>query len=240
MNVEQNAGITAGAREIRTVDAGRGLEWVTAGFRAVMQHPGPWILGTLALGVVMLIIRVILPSLLSSPLNSALGMVALGVAARWCVQFEAGVDPVPETSRTASLQPLWVLGALSAAASFAVVMIMFLMAASSAGIGYMVGGQSSMFAGIMLAALVGLVLYVIVGMALWLAPALVVLDGIAPVDAMKLSFAATMRNPGAYVVFSLLAIGASIVGTIFLLIGLLFVIPALACAAYAAYRDIFA
>jgi uncharacterized membrane protein len=62
----------------------------------------------------------------------------------------------------------------------------------------------------------------------------------APVDAMKLSFAATMRNPGAYVVFSLLAIGASILGTICLLVGLLIVIPALACAAYAAYRDIFA
>jgi hypothetical protein len=77
-------------------------------------------------------------------------------------------------------------------------------------------------------------------MALWLAPALIMLDGAGPLQAMKLSLAATVRNILPWLLLGLLAFVLCIVAVIPVGLGLLAAMPTLACASYLASRDLFA
>lgn len=100
-----------------------------------------------------------------------------------------------------------------------------------------------------LALAVGAAVYLPLLMLIWFAPLLVVFNGLAPVAAMKLSFAACVRNMLPFMVYgaailllwlvlSLPAVLGAIGG---LLVIALFVgsIPVLICSIYASYQDIF-
>lgn len=101
-----------------------------------------------------------------------------------------------------------------------------------------------------LALAVGAAIYLPLLMLIWFAPLLVVFNGLAPVAAMKLSFAACVRNMLPFMVYgaailllwlvlSLPAVLGAIGGllVIALLVGS---IPVLICSIYASYQDIFA
>jgi uncharacterized membrane protein len=79
-----------------------------------------------------------------------------------------------------------------------------------------------------------------ISMAAWLAPALIMLRGIAPVDALRMSLAACQRNPGALTVYGLVGILFALVATLLLMLGWLVVVPMIFLSSYAAYQDIFA
>jgi len=100
-----------------------------------------------------------------------------------------------------------------------------------------------------LAFAVGAAVYLPLLMLIWFAPLLVVFNGLAPVAAMRLSFAACVKNMLPFLVYSaailllwlvlslpavLGAVGALLV--IALLVGS---IPVLICSIYASYKDIF-
>ncbi|MGH8650196.1 MAG: BPSS1780 family membrane protein, partial [Burkholderiales bacterium] len=101
-----------------------------------------------------------------------------------------------------------------------------------------------------LALAVGAAVYLPLLMLIWFAPLLVVFDGLAPVMAMMLSFAACVRNMLPFLVYgaaillamfvlSLPAMLGSIGGV--LVIALLVAsIPLLICSVYASYKDLFA
>jgi uncharacterized membrane protein len=76
-------------------------------------------------------------------------------------------------------------------------------------------------------------------MAIWFAPALVVLRGMAPVDAIKASFAASMKNIVPFVVFGVLYIIAAIVASIPFGLGWIVLVPVLLLTAYVSYQDVF-
>lgn len=82
-------------------------------------------------------------------------------------------------------------------------------------------------------------LFLPVSMSSWLAPALVILRGVKPWDAMKLSLSACWRNSGAITLYGIAFVIVLIAATVTLLIGWLFLIPMLALSTYAAYRDMF-
>jgi uncharacterized membrane protein len=84
-----------------------------------------------------------------------------------------------------------------------------------------------------------LVVIVALSAALWLAPALVALRGVNPIDAIRLSLTASIRNVGPFLIFALLSMIACIIGALPLGLGLLVVFPVLMCASYLAYKDIF-
>jgi hypothetical protein len=79
-----------------------------------------------------------------------------------------------------------------------------------------------------------------VSMAAWLAPALVMLRGAAPVDALRMSLAACRRNLGALTVYGLVGVFFAILATVLLGIGWLVLLPMIFLSSYAAYRDLFA
>lgn len=71
------------------------------------------------------------------------------------------------------------------------------------------------------------------------APALVIFHGMQPWEAIKTSAAAWKKNPGAFLLFMLLAHLMMAGGLVLCLIGIFFVLPLYMIGCYRAYRDIF-
>jgi hypothetical protein len=93
--------------------------------------------------------------------------------------------------------------------------------------------------GIVLAVLVALALATPLMMAIWFAPALIALNDLSAVEAMKLSFRGCLRNLVPFLVYGLVAIVLAIVATIPLGLGWLALLPTMICSIYVAYREIF-
>ena len=91
----------------------------------------------------------------------------------------------------------------------------------------------------MLAGVIVFLLSIPVIMAIWFAPFLVFLHDMAPLPAMKASFAAGARNWVAMLVFGLILIVALFFALLPLMLGLVLFLPIFSGAAYASYRDIF-
>jgi uncharacterized membrane protein len=87
--------------------------------------------------------------------------------------------------------------------------------------------------------LIGSLFFIPVMMAYLFAPALVALDDMSAWEAMKASFMGCLKNVLPLFLYSLAAIGLSILGVIPFGLGLLVVSPILIGAIYSAYRDIF-
>jgi uncharacterized membrane protein len=101
----------------------------------------------------------------------------------------------------------------------------------------------SMLGSLGLAILVGLLvfllLYLPLVMAVWFAPALVVLRGVEPLQAMRLSFNGCLRNIVPFLLYGLVGIGLAIVATIPLLLGWLVLGPVTIASLYTSYCDIY-
>jgi hypothetical protein len=103
--------------------------------------------------------------------------------------------------------------------------------------------------GLAFALLVGATAYLPLLMLLWFAPLLVVFDGLAPLPAMKLSFAACFKNTLPFLVYgtAVLALWFAIslpaafgaAGAVLVVALLVASIPVLFCSIYASYKDLF-
>jgi uncharacterized membrane protein len=222
---------------IRTLAAGRGVEWLVGGFKIVFKTPAFWIVA----GLIILIANVIanyLP-LIGGAVVAAVYTLASGAAMRACAAIEAGRDPVAEAQQALSHQPLLILAAIFGGISLLIVLVVGAMIAASLGAAVLVGAS----AGYGMAIVNGLiltVLFIALFMAFWLAPALVLFNDMQPLDAMKMSLKATMKNLLPYLVLAILTCVAVVIGSIPVMLGLLVVLPASMCAAYIAYQEMFA
>jgi hypothetical protein len=99
--------------------------------------------------------------------------------------------------------------------------------------------EGGVIAGSLLGALIFLAITLPVIMLIWFAPTLIVLHKVAPVDAMKMSFFGCLKNIVPFLLYSLVAFALLLGGMLALLVGLLFVVPWLACSNYVAYREIY-
>jgi uncharacterized membrane protein len=91
----------------------------------------------------------------------------------------------------------------------------------------------------LLAMLVALALSIPIYMALWFAPALVVFHDLAPVDAMKASFAACLKNLVPFLLYSVVLLVLCMIAAIPFGLGFLVLAPVILASIYTAYRDIF-
>lgn len=238
---------TPTAAEPRTVEAGRGVNWWTDAWALFMKNPGMW----LVLGLVLIIIGMVLNFV---PMIGGLAFALLLPAfiGSWMLaarKLEGGgsleVGDLFLGFQGQQLTPLLVLGALSLAASAAVFIVMAMFGLGMGiGMGIGAGMHSSMgVLGAMGAGLFGilvaLALFVPITMAFWFAPALVVFDGIAPVEAIKASFAACLRNVVPFLVYGVLGLVASVIATIPFGLGWLVLLPLTGLSVYLSYRDIF-
>ena len=137
---------------------------------------------------------------------------------------------------------LVMVGVFFAAGIFGIAFIAFLLVSGGILGGVVtgrVGGFGIAFGGIMLAGLLVMVLSAPVIMATWFAPALVFLHDMAPLAAMKASFAAGMRNWLAMAIFGVFLVVALFFAMLPLGLGLMLLLPVFSAAVYASYRDIF-
>jgi uncharacterized membrane protein len=92
---------------------------------------------------------------------------------------------------------------------------------------------------IALGSLVALALLMPLMAAYWFAPALVIMHGVQPIEAMKASFSACFRNFIPFLLYSIVMLVLCVVAMVPVFLGLLVWIPLSFTSTYAAYRDIF-
>lgn len=76
-------------------------------------------------------------------------------------------------------------------------------------------------------------------MAIWFSPALVIINGVPPIEAIKLSFIACLRNMLSLLSYGIVSSIAIFIAAIPLGLGLFIVIPILFASIYISYKDIF-
>lgn len=101
-----------------------------------------------------------------------------------------------------------------------------------AGFGVLLGGS-------IVAKLFGLLLLFPLFMAVWFAPALIFFNNMSPVEALKASFNACLKNALPFLVYSLIVMVLMFFAALPVGLGLLVLIPVLSGSAYVSYRDIF-
>jgi uncharacterized membrane protein len=147
--------------------------------------------------------------------------------------------------------PLCVLGLLWLAMIFVVAIVMVatifltlgasglaaIMDFGAAGLDY--SALASAGISLVVVGLIALALTLLVAMAYWFAPALVVLNGETPFAALRKSFAASMQNIGAFLLYGIIYIGLAIVASIPMGLGWLVLGPMVVGSCYAGWRTIF-
>jgi uncharacterized membrane protein len=234
------------ASQARSVDAGRGIGWWTDGWALFTKNVGMWMAFTLILLAIFIalaflpLVGMLAASLLTPVFIGGWMMAARKVEAGGAIEIGDLFGGFKER-----LTPLIVLGALLVGATLVIILVMGLLGFGAA-MGMMSGGTQGGAGGMMAAAgagmlamLVGLVLGFMIAIAFWFAPALVVFRDVPPVDALKASVSASLKNIGPFLLYGLLYIVAAVVASIPFGLGWLVLLPVLLLTVYVSYVDVF-
>jgi hypothetical protein len=242
--------------EIRVVAAGRGWQWVVEGFALFRMRASVWIALT-ALLALLWMVSLMLP-VLGSLLFNLLSPVLFAGLMIGCRALERGEDLKimhlfagfrEQAAALVTLGGIYLVGTILV---FGLVLLNTDVPQLTAVLskpGTDIEALRAATRGLAFALLVGATAYLPLLMLLWFAPLLVVFDGMTPLPAMKLSFAACFRNTlpflvyGAAVLALWLALSLPAVfgaaGAVLVVALLVASIPVLFCSIYASYKDIF-
>jgi uncharacterized membrane protein len=236
----------------RTVDAGRGLAWLTEAWRLFAQSPGVWIL-------IVLILFAINVALAFIPLVGYIGSQVLfpvfaGGMMLGCRAIDRG-EPLAVPHLFAGFGEragsLFVVGLIYTALAIAIMVVVvgLLFVVFGAAVitemwklddplagAALLGGA---FTAVMVGALVFLLLYLPLVMAIWFAPALVVLRGAEPLQAMQLSLSGCAKNILPFLIYGIIWIILAFVATLPLMLGWLVLGPVTIASVYTSYCDIY-
>ena len=242
----------------RTVDADRGLAWWSEAWRLFTPAAGVWLL----IIILLIILNIVLAAipLVGHVSGQLLFPIFAGGLMLGCRAVDRG-EPLTVGHLFAGFStrsgPLFLLGLIYTAIAIAIALVVFGLllvffgAAIVSSLWHLQDLQElqdpwaavSILGSLGLAILVGLLvfllLYLPLVMAIWFAPALVVLRGVAPLDAMRLSFNGCMRNIVPFLLYGVIGVGLSIVATIPLLLGWLVLGPVTIASLYTSYCDIY-
>lgn len=228
------------APQIRVATTDQATAWIGGGWRIFKQAPGVWIAMLLVYFIISFIVGLI-PVIGSLAMTLCVPVFTLGWM-QGVKDVEAGntlkVTQLFSGFQSPRMGNLVILGLLSLGIAIGIALIVGLgmfsmfwhdgqLAVDDIGVGALILAFVAMLLGLLLAA------------AFLFAAPLVGFDGMAPVAAVKLSFAAAFKNWLSLLIWSLLAMLLCIVGAIPFGLGLLVVIPLLANSYYLVYRDIF-
>jgi uncharacterized membrane protein len=229
------------AAEPRTVDASRGVAWISQGWLLFRQAPLIWV-AIAAIGIVVMIAISVIP-VLGQLVTSPLSILFAGGVMIGCRALDRG-EELTIAHLVAGVQnhlsPLLTIGALYLAGMF-----VLLIAASlvTGGTAFAVFSGSvdfgAAFASIIIMVLIVATLMIPLAMAVWFAPALTTLHSVGATDAMKLSFKGCLRNTLPFLVYGIIVFVLALIAMIPLGLGWLVLLPVLAGSTYAAYNDIF-
>jgi uncharacterized membrane protein len=237
---------------IRKVPAGRGWHWLTEGFRLFRANPLIWIVD-LILFLAICTLLSLLPffgTLASALLQPVLLAGLLKGASDVDQGGELRIEHLFDGFRDRA-QPLVIVGLLLGIASLALGALL---------VGVVIGSglfgaawfetadwsdalprfpdQAGLW-GILVGFSAFLLLSLPLAMAAWFAPALVMLRGFDAVEALKASFAGSLRNMWPFTVYGALLLVLIALTVMTFGIGLLVLAPVVLCSVYAGYKDIF-
>lgn len=245
--------------ESRIVAAGRGLSWWIEGWRLFTPNVGAWLLIALILVVLGAIVatlehRVPVIGELVSLIVEILWPVLIGGLMLGCRAVDRG-NPLLIAHLFAGFsqrtRDLVTVGAIYAGLLIVIVLLIGGMmlaifgveivnvlsdadSASPTGVAF-----TSAVIAVLLGCLFFLLLLLPLVMAIWFAPALIMLAGLSPVEAMKASFAGCLRNVLPFLVYGVIGVLLAIVASIPLGLGWFVLVPVAIASIYASYCDIF-
>jgi uncharacterized membrane protein len=234
--------------QARVVDIQRAIGWWTDAWQLFMRNPGLWI----AFGVIVLVglfVLSLIPLLggIASLLLLPVFMGGWALAAR---KLDSGgtleIGDLFAGFKAPLLNPLLIVGVAMLVGGILIGVVAGALGLGAAAGGVGLGalgmggtGAATAAAGGLFAMLVGLVLSILLGMAIWFAPALVALDQVPPVEAMKASFSASLKNLLPVAVFGVLYLIAAMVASLPMMLGWVLLTPMVMLAAYVSWRDVF-
>ena len=238
----------------RHLDAGAGMRWVSQAWTLFKARPGLWIGMALAVLLIMMVLSMI-PGL-NFVLSLGFGVIIAGFVIS---AYELDENQNLEFAHLfagfqRNLGQLLLLGLLYLlAVTILIFTVLILFGAVTMTVfgslspldiwSVSAHGDSRIWSGSMimvalLALLVFLALIVPVAMAIWFAPALIALNGMTAVDAMKLSFKACWVNIIPFFVYGLILVGLSFLALLTLGLGYLVLLPVIYITYYTSYREV--
>jgi uncharacterized membrane protein len=228
------------------VPAGHGWAWLVKGWWHFKQNPIAWVVGMVVWFLIAMVVSLI-PMIGGMILNLFTPVIIAGFIIGCRAQDDGEEFTINHifTGFSNNMGQLVLVGLIYFGAVFLLTIFMM------AGLFGMIGMQSMasenpdmmmamlLSPGFLIALLLGVLIMIPVMMAYMFAPALVALDDIKALSAMKLSFIGCLKNLLPLTVYGLLAIMLIFVGTLPLGLGLLIVFPLLTASLYSAYRDIY-
>ncbi len=231
----------------RACAAGRGAAWFGEGWDLFARSPGLWIgivLVFLALQFATSMVPIVgmLAQNLVFPILSAGLMLGCDAQRRGLpLQLDHLFAGLSRQSRPLLMLGLIYTGLVLAISLLALIPTIGLITAGIASVG--TGDREALLFAVGVPFLLGLLLLLALllpaFMAIWFAPALVMLNGTEPIEAMRLSFIACLRNIVPFLVYSILGLLLIILASLPLMLGWLVLGPWMVTSTYCAYRDMF-
>ena len=251
---------TTTAISIKTAPAGRGLDWLLDGFAIFWKNWLTWI-GVTAFLIILSLLSNVVP-VLGGLVLQLIFPVFIGGLMLGCQAADQGDGFTFEylfsgfTRRTGQLLVIGVIHLLGIAIILVICGLMLV--ATMGGIDALMEAVSSIYAAfvaidinrmielvgplaqvVLLVELIGLALYIPLLVLVWFAPALIVLEDMNAVTAMKVSFIGCLKNIIPYLVYGVIGLIFTVIATIPLGLGWLVLIPMTIVSIYLAYKDIF-
>ncbi|MGD9889064.1 MAG: BPSS1780 family membrane protein [Halothiobacillaceae bacterium] len=236
----------------RTVDAGRGAGWISAGWNLVKGQLGMWILLVLVYLMIEIVLQIIpliggiIAALISPGLVAGMFLAARYVDEGKTLDLNLLFQPLMEARTRGALLTL---GAMAIVFSILMALILiFMLGGALSGASFAENASSVDSEAMIVSAIVGmgfgglllmLLLVAAYSMAMWFAAPLVLFAGVAPIAAIKLSFKAVLANWLPALLFGLLVVVLGFVASIPLMLGWLLLMPVLFAAMYVSYKEVF-
>lgn len=233
--------------EPRRLKADQGWQWIKQGYVLFMKAPLLWIV--LLLICVIAAVAVSSVPVVGDPLVSLLMPVILVGLMAGCRALQQGEELELAhlfTGFQHHTAQLVTLGGIALVGQFLILGIM-MMAGGAALVSILTSGTPAedpeviqqAIAGAGLAILLGITLFSVLLMTMQFAPLLVFFNNIQPVQAMKLSLRAFLRNAGPMLVYGATFMLFGILASIPMMLGWLMLLPIVFTSLYASYCDIF-
>jgi uncharacterized membrane protein len=227
----------------RAVGVDAVFAWLRLGWNLFMVNPGLWVISTIILivGFFALMIVWLIGPLLACLLAPILAAGLLAMCRKAGGEGTFGLSDLA-AGFVARTTPLMALGVIFMVTAFLIKLAAVFLFIGSATGGLMnpnLAGLGLLLGGSLLALLLSSLLFIPLWMAMWFAPALILFNGVSPIEACKTSFVASLKNLLPFLILGLIVFILCFFAALPVGLGFLVLIPVLAGTAYASYQDVF-
>ncbi|MCU7844399.1 MAG: hypothetical protein KZQ93_11230 [Candidatus Thiodiazotropha sp. (ex Monitilora ramsayi)] len=228
------------------VPAGHGWAWIVKGWWHFKEAPLAWILVLVVWFLLALVISIV-PLVGAIAVNLMTPVITAGLMYGCYEQDQGGDFSISHmfAGFSNNAGQLFLVGIFYFILMMLVVGAIMIFFLGSVGLGAMAAQDPEAMAavfmapGFIISILVAFLLFIPVIMAYLFAPALVILDDVNALTAMKMSFMGSLKNLLPLTIYGLVAMVLMFIGSLPFALGLLVVMPVLTAAIYSGYRDIY-